>query len=65
MLPCYFLLCSTCLYSPYHSCLSHYTIILLFRGFFAVGGVREGGRGGGVGLAVGGDWLTTNFLISL
>ena len=43
MLPCYFLLFPTCLYSPYHSYLSRYTIILLFRG----GRGNRGGQGGG------------------
>ena len=42
MLPCYFLLFPTCLYSPYHSYLNSYTIILLFRG----GRGKRGGRGG-------------------
>ena len=54
MLPCYFVLFPTCFYSPYHSYLNRYTIILLFRG----GRGKRGGRGGGER----GDWSTTNFL---
>ena len=53
MLPCYFVLFPTCFYSPYHSYLNRYTIILLFRG----GRGKREGRGGERG-----DWSTTNFL---
>ena len=45
MLPCYFVLFSTCFYSPYHSYLNRYTIILLFRGGMGKKGGRRGARG--------------------